>query len=352
MKSRILLVGIALATLTPSIAMAQDDGCRRDNNGRIIGTVIGAGAGGTLGSVIAGRGDKREAAVIGAVVGAIIGNQVSKSSDRGCNRAYGYYDSQGRWHATGISTNEARGYYDRDGRWVEGAPNGYYDRNGRWVASNGSYQDNGYTDSNGYWVPASTAGYYDRDNRWVAGTSSGYYDTRGRWVAGPTRGRYDSRGRWIAGDPGYSDSNGHLSNMEQPGYYDQNGRWRAGQAYGYYDSRGRWVSTSGNADSNYGNNDDTRFVSGTGSYDMDQMPTDIPTRISWLREYVREGERAGRIRRVDGNYARAELDATASQQRMFSRDGNFTMREERQISKRLDRLTNRLDRNWRQATRY
>jgi Glycine zipper 2TM domain len=344
MKSRIILAGIALAALTPSVALAQDDGCRRDGNGRIIGTVVGAGAGGLLGNVIAGRGDKTEGTIIGGIIGAVVGNQVTKSPDRGCNRAYGYYDQQGRWHATGISTNEARGYYDRDGRWVDGAPNGYYDNNGRWVVSNGNSQDNGYVDSNGYWVPASTAGYYDRDNRWVAGTQSGYYDTSGRWVAGPTRGRYDSRGRWISGDPGYPESNGNMGAMEQPGYYDQNGRWRAGQAYGYYDSRGRWVSTGGNGNPNY--------VSGTGSYDMDQMPTDITTRISWLREYVREGERSGRIRRADANYARAELDATASQERMFNRDGRFTNREERQISKRLDRLTTRLDRNWRQASRY
>jgi uncharacterized protein YcfJ len=88
MKKHIILAGIALAALTPSIASAQDDGCRRDSSGRIVGTAIGAGAGGVLGNVIAGRGDKTEGTVIGAVIGAVIGNQVSKS-DRGCNRAYG-----------------------------------------------------------------------------------------------------------------------------------------------------------------------------------------------------------------------------------------------------------------------
>ncbi len=149
MKKYLILAGISLAALTPTMASAQDDGCRRDGNGRIIGTAIGAGAGGVLGNVIAGRGDKTEGTIIGAVVGGIIGNQVSKS-DRGCNRAYGYYDQNGRWHATGVSVNEARGYYDRDGRWVEGQPNGYYD-NGRWVAS--TSDAGGYVDRNGYWVP-------------------------------------------------------------------------------------------------------------------------------------------------------------------------------------------------------
>lgn len=347
MNKHILAAGVALAIFTPSVAMAQDDGCRRDSSGRIVGTVVGAGAGGLLGNVIAGRGDKTEGAIIGAVIGAVVGNQVTKSSDRGCNRAYGYYDQQGRWHATGISTNEARGYYDRDGRWVEGAPNGYYDRNGRWVASSGSYQDNGYTDSNGYWVPASTAGYYDRDNRWVAGTQNGYYDTRGRWVAGPTRGRYDSRGRWIAGDPGYPESNGNMGAVEQSGYYDQNGRWRAGQAYGYYDSRGRWVSTSNNNDGS-----DVNYVPGNGEYNMSQMPTDVQTRISWLREYVRSGESARRINRTDASYARSELNAIGKEYRMFERDGNFTQREQRMVDKRLDRLTRRLDKTWRQARNY
>jgi hypothetical protein len=77
MKNSIFLTGIALSILTPSIVMAQEDGCRRDGNGRIVGTVIGAGAGGVLGNVVAGRGDKTEGAIIGAIVGAVIGNQVS-----------------------------------------------------------------------------------------------------------------------------------------------------------------------------------------------------------------------------------------------------------------------------------
>lgn len=345
MKKYIIIASLALAALTPTMASAQDDGCRRDSNGRIIGTAVGAGAGGLLGNVIAGRGDKTEGTIIGAVVGAVIGNQVSKS-DRGCNRAYGYYDQEGRWHATGVSANEARGYYDRDGRWVEGQPNGYYD-NGRWVASNSN--SGGYVDSNGYWVPTSAAGYYDRDNRWVGGTASGYYDTNGRWVAGPTRGRYDSRGRWIAGDTGYaSEANGNWNSVEQPGYYDNNGRWRAGKAYGYYDARGQWVATR---DNGYGNNN-SDYRPGNGQYDMNQMPTEIGTRITWLREYVRAGVQAQRINRTDAQYARTELRSIESQNQMFNRDGRFTQREENTVTRRLDRLTTRLDREWRQARAY
>jgi hypothetical protein len=347
MKSSLFTVGIALAILTPSVAMAQDDGCRRDSSGRIIGTVAGAGAGGLLGNVIAGRGDKTEGTIIGGIIGAVIGNQVTKSDRGDCRSAYGYYDQNGRWHATGVSTNDARGYYDRDGRWVDGQPNGYYD-NGRWVATNGNSDGNGYIDRDGHWVPAASAGYYDRNNRWVGGTATGYYDTNGRWVAGPVRGRYDSRGRWIAGDSGYSsEANDNWNSVEQPGYYDTNGRWRAGKSYGYYDSRGRWVATR---DGNYGNNTDYR--PGDGSYDMNQMPTDISTRISWLREYVRSGVQARRINRSDAQYARSELKAIEAQNRTFNRDGRFTQREENTVTRRLDRLTTRLDREWRQARAY
>ena len=55
MKNRVFLAGIALAVLTPSVAMAQNDGCQRDSNGRVIGTVIGAGAGGVAGGGFVAR---------------------------------------------------------------------------------------------------------------------------------------------------------------------------------------------------------------------------------------------------------------------------------------------------------
>ncbi|MFN3619204.1 glycine zipper 2TM domain-containing protein [Sphingorhabdus sp.] len=352
MKSPIFLAGVALAILTPSVAMAQDDGCKRDGNGRIIGTAVGAGAGGVLGNVIAGRGDKTEGTIIGAIVGAVVGNQVSKSDRGDCRSAYGFYDEQGRWHATGVNASEARGYYDRNGGWVDGPPNGYYD-NGRWVISNGDRDTAGYVDRDGHWVPASSVGYYDRNNRWVGGTATGYYDTNGRWVAGPTRGRYDARGRWIAGDTGYANENSPNWNaVEQPGYYDTNGRWVAGRTYGYYDARGRWVSTRSN---NYQSNDnraDNQYRPGSGQYDLNQMPTDISTRIIWMREYVRSGVQARRINQATAEYARRELSAIEAQNRQFNRDGRFTQREENTIDKRLDRLTKRLDKNWRQARRY
>lgn len=353
MKSRLLAAGIALAILTPTTAMAQDDGCRRDGNGRIIGTAIGAGAGGVLGNIIAGRGDKTEGTIIGGIIGAVVGNQVSKSDRGDCRSAYGYYDQEGRWHATGVSSSEARGYYDRDGRWVEGQPNGYYD-NGRWVSANGDRTNAGYMDRDGHWVPASAAGYYDRNNRWVGGTATGYYDARGRWIAGPTRGRYDARGRWIEGDTGYaSESVGNWNAVEQPGYYDTNGRWRVGRTYGYYDAQGRWVATRNDGyQSNNMDRPGNEYRPGTGQYDMSQMPMDIQTRISWMREYIRSAVQARRISQAEAQYARRELSSIEAENRVFMRDGRFTAREEQKIENRLDRLTTRLDRTWRRDRAY
>jgi hypothetical protein len=257
MKSWIFLAGVALAVLNTSLVSAQDDGCRRDGNGRIIGTAVGAGAGGVLGNVIAGRGDKTEGSIIGAVVGAVIGNQVSKSNRGDCRYAYGFFDEQGRWHATGVSANEARGYYDRNGAWVDGKPNGYYD-NGRWVMANGDRKSAGYIDREGHWVPATSVGYYDRNNRWVSGSATGYYD-------------------------------------------------------------------------------------------LNQMPTDISRRISWMREYIRDSVQSQQMSRASAQYARRELTAVEAQNRQFNRDGRFTAREEQTIRRRLDRLTTRFEQSERQG---
>ena len=191
--------------LTLAVTSAQDDGCRRDGNGRIIGTAVGADAGGVLGNVIAGRGDKTEGSIIGAIVGAVVGNQVFTSNLGYCR------------------------------------------------------------------------------------TASGHYDAWGRWISA----RVDN----------------HQSN-------------------------------------------DNQYRPGTGPYDLGQMPTDISTRIIWMREYVRSGLQSRRITQNSAQYARRELTAIEAQNRQFNRDGRFTQREAQMLEKRLDRLTRRFDKNWRQARNY
>ena len=196
---------IALAVLTLAVTSAQDDGCRRDGNGRIIGTAVGADAGGVLGNVIAGRGDKTEGSINGAIVGAVVGNQVFISNLGYCRTASGHYDAWGRCISARVD----------------------------------NYQSN-----------------------------------------------------------------------------------------------------------------DNQYRPGTGPYDLGQMPTDISTRIIWMREYVRSGLQSRRITQNSAQYARRELTAIEAQNRQFNRDGRFTQREAQMLEKRLDRLTRRFDKNWRQARNY
>jgi uncharacterized protein YcfJ len=145
MRKRLFAIGVAAAVLTPTIAGAQSqsrDGsqsqsnCERHRSDREVATVAGAGVGGVLGNVIAGKGDKTIGTIIGALGGAVVGNQIAKPTND-CNHAYGYYDENNRWHATGVSASDGRGYYDRVGNWVDGPPNGRYGDDNRWIASTG-----------------------------------------------------------------------------------------------------------------------------------------------------------------------------------------------------------------------
>jgi hypothetical protein len=287
---------------TPAVAQTRSQAtCEQQSTTQVVATVAGAGVGGVIGNAVAGRGDKTLGTVIGAAAGALAGNQLARPS-RDCSHAYGYYDQDARWHATGVSSVDARGYYDREGAWVEGPPAGRYGTDNRWI-SNGGSRDNygayrpsgewvpamaeGYYDRDGQWVglsgtgaydrvnatplqPARRAdaygyydvqgewhasvvaqgratGYYDRDNRWVAGAPNGYYDERRNWV--PTRadgsasGSYDRQNRWIpASSNGYFDDRGQWVAGAASGHYDSRGRWVAGVAVGRYDERGRWVA--------------------------------------------------------------------------------------------------------------
>lgn len=155
MRKNLLVAGIAVAALLPSLAMAQET-CEQRSANRTAGTVVGAVAGALLGSAVAGHGEKGTGAAIGGVGGAIAGNQLARG-DRDCTHAYGYYDNGGRWHA---NTTTAAGYYDSDRRWHANdnrtvVATGYYDRNGNWVDG----QPSGYYDSRGSWVANSATGY-------------------------------------------------------------------------------------------------------------------------------------------------------------------------------------------------
>ena len=318
MRKHILAAGIAAAALLPTLALAQQTCEERQHNNRVAGTVIGAGLGAVLGSQVSGKGARTEGSVVGALAGGLAGNQLSKSKTNCASpNAYGYYDSNGAWHANAVDRASASGYYDRDGRWVDGVPNGYYDRDGRWIAANTEVAAAGYYDRNGRWVPASAGGYYDVNGQWVSASASGYYDSRGRWVAGPATGRYDANGRWIAGQPaGHRDANGVWVADAQPGYYDSNGRWHAGQTYGYYDARGRWIATAPAA-GGYASN-----ASYTSGGVWAGAPMDIRGRQAWLQDRINRGASTGSLSRREADDARRELSRIDSQERAMPHDRN------------------------------
>jgi hypothetical protein len=439
MRKYLFAASIAAVTLVPSLASAQSRSqatCAQQSSTRVVATVAGAGVGGVLGNVVAGRGDKTLGTVLGAAAGALIGNQLAKPG-RECRDAYGYYDQTNRWHATGAPAADARGYYDRDGGWIEGRPNGrygdnnawlmnsgsgdnygdyrsqgewvpasangYYDRDDTWVqgSDNGRYDDRGrwivlsvstqparradaygYYDTqgqwhasvvtqgratgyydrdntwiagapNGYyderrnwvpqradgsasgsydsqnrWIPASSNGFYDDRNQWVAGTASGHYDDRGRWVAGVTIGHYDARGRWIEGTAlGHRDANGSWIADRQPGYYDTNGGWHAGETSGYYDSRGRWIATGLATDGSDGPN----------------RPA-ILSQLSTLELYVRDAgpQRFLSNREVASVQRELRFIRTTERRMRHDRFGNLSDRDQTTLQVRIDRLNARL----------
>jgi hypothetical protein len=134
MRKLLLVSGLAVATLIPSLASAQS--CEQQHGRQVASTLAGAGIGALIGAAVAPR-HTGAGAVIGASGGAIVASQASRP-DRDCSHAYGYYDRDNQWHANNIDRADARGYYDRDGAWVDGAPDGYYGRDGRWVANSAS----------------------------------------------------------------------------------------------------------------------------------------------------------------------------------------------------------------------
>ncbi len=401
MRKSILIGGIAAAALMSTTAMAQSS-CERHRSGRVVGTVVGAGVGGVLGNVIAGKGDKTLGTIIGAVGGGVIGNQVAKPSGD-CKRAYGYYDKDNRWHATGIDAQNATGYYDRDDNWVEGQPTGgsygndgyyvpagsegYYDRNDVWVAraanvtrredAYGYYDNqgmwhasnaqrgratgyynrnndwvegtpNGRYDAQGRWVSHSgsgqTSGYYNAQGRWIPASSGGYYDSNDRWIAGSASGYYNSRGRWVAGPTtGRYDANGRWMPGEQAGQRGADGRWIEGVQPGYYTSNGRWVpgQTTGYYD-NRGRWVSTGVVTDMGA--QAPIPREVRARLTWMDSYIRSASSQGTLSRAETDRSLRELTSIRTSERSMPRNrrGELSVRNEAAIQVRLDRLSDRL----------
>ena len=151
MNKKLILAGV-LAAVLPSAALAQppDPNCVRSNtNSQVQGTVLGAGAGALLGSVLAGRHSRGEGAVLGAVGGGVAGNVISGQRNDPCPPGY-YYPPQQPGYGSPPPSN-GYGY----GQAQYGAPQGGYGQPG--YAQQG-YAQPGYgaAAGGGFWQGAPT----------------------------------------------------------------------------------------------------------------------------------------------------------------------------------------------------
>lgn len=326
MRKHILAAGIAAVVLLPTLAMAQET-CEQRSANRTTGTVLGAIGGALLGNAVSSHGGKTGGTIIGGVAGAAIGSNLAKGP-RDCQHAYGYYDSNGQWHANTVARNEASGYYDRDGNWIDGAPTGYYDRQGRWVSNTTTASAAGYYDSDGHWIPSSANGYYETNGQYVAGTSAGHYEN-GRWVAGYGTGHYDRDGRWISGEAsGHRDANGVWVADAHPGYYDSNGRWRAGTVTGYYDAEGHWNGAAASAGA----------YSANASYESRDHSMDIDSRIVRIDQRIQDGRNDGSLSKSEARRALTGLNDVRRQERYRMHDGRLRDSDQAMLNSKLDQI--------------
>lgn len=333
MKKLIVVAGLALVTLAPSLASAQST-CQERRDNRVVGTVVGATIGALLGRAVGGR-DKTAETIVGGLGGGLVGNRLSRPG-ADCAHAYGYYDNNRVWHSNARTQVAATGYYDRNGEWIDGAPDGYYDASGHWIDAASPGRAGGYYDAQRRWTPASAQGHYASNGSWVGGSATGYYDRRGRWIAGPTSGYYTSEGRWIRGqNPGRNNADGVWVADPHPGYYDTQGRWVRGPVTGYYDGRGRWVTTAA-APRDRGER--------RQSYGWMGAEDDTRAREAWFDRRIRQLIDDRALSRSDGAYALRALDDIREDDRdMRQNGGGFRRDEQRQIQDRLDTLARELN---------
>ncbi|MFT4076309.1 MAG: glycine zipper 2TM domain-containing protein [Asticcacaulis sp.] len=204
---------LALAAGAPMAAQAQtqyDGYCYVKKGSNTTGTVVGAVAGGAIGSQVS-KNERGLGTVAGAVLGGVIGNKVAKSNDKCLNGEYYSYQS-------GSYTPS----YAPDGYDVV-----YYKSR-----PDAKMYDVVYYDTQRHTSPA-----YSYNNN----SNGGYAYNQGGYNSTP----------YNQGVQGWRDDNGtwHEGRPVAFGWKDSKGRWHEGQlqAYGYRDSDGRWRETSASA---------------------------------------------------------------------------------------------------------
>ncbi len=211
------IAALTLAAGAPMAAQAQstqyDGYCyAKQGDAKTTGTVVGAIAGGLLGSQIS-KNERGLGAVGGAVAGGAIGRQIGKSSVKCYNGEYYSYQT-GQYTPAAApdgyqvvyynqrpdSSAYSRTYYDPDRRST--SPSDRYAYNAGYNQGyNNGYNNGSYNNNDGYQASnSSRRGWRDTGGTWHMGTPQayGWRDDRGVWHEGQFQsyGWQDSRGAW------------------------------------------------------------------------------------------------------------------------------------------------------------
>jgi uncharacterized protein YcfJ len=210
---------LALAAGAPLAAQAQtqyDGYCYVKKGSNTTGTVVGAVAGGALGSQVS-KNEKGLGTIAGAVLGGVIGNKVDKSNDTCLNGEYYSYQSSSYTPAYAPDGYNVVYYKSRPNAKMYSVV--YYDTQRHTSPSYGYNSSNGYNNSSNNGSSYNNGGY-----AYNQGTQ-GWRDDSGTWHEGKpvAFGWKDSRGKW------------HEGQLQAYGYKDSSGRWRESSApsYGY-----------------------------------------------------------------------------------------------------------------------
>lgn len=204
-------IGLAVAAGAPMAVQAQsqyDGYCYVKKGSNTTGTVVGAVAGGALGSQVS-KNEKGLGTVAGAVLGGVIGNKVAKSNDKCLNGEYYSYQSGSYTPAYAPDGYDVVYYKSRpDSKMYDVV---YYDTQRHTRPGYGYNNDSGYSNG-GYAYDQGVQGWRDDNGTWHEGrpVAFGWKDSKGRWHEGQLQayGYRDSSGRWReSGAPSYGYNN-------------------------------------------------------------------------------------------------------------------------------------------------
>lgn len=128
------LGGVAHAKSAPQFQTAQASSLNanrnRNNNDQVLGGVVGAVAGGVIGSQVAGNGSRTEGTVLGALVGGVLGASIADNNrSRGFSnrRSFGTGFNRSRSFSGSRFRNDSFGYngYSSGGFSSFSSPRGY-----------------------------------------------------------------------------------------------------------------------------------------------------------------------------------------------------------------------------------